>query len=76
MARSKESTYAWLYVGACRAASAARQRSHLARPCAAAPQLMHRPFARPFARRCLWAAAVLGIIPPPVVRVKPILWTR
>ena len=55
--------------------SAARQRSHLARQRAAAPQSMHLPFARRSARRCLWAAAVLGIIPP-VVRVKPILWTR
>ena len=55
--------------------SAARQRSHLARQRAAAPQSMHLPFARRSARRCFWAAAVLGIIPP-VVRVKPILWTR
>ena len=61
MTRSNESTYAWLYVCACRAASAARQRLHLARPRAAAPQSMHLPFARRSARRWLWAAAVLGI---------------
>ena len=75
MARSNEFTYTWLYVGACRAASAARQRAHLARPSAAAPQSMHRPFARRSARRCLWAAAVLSIIPP-LFRVKPIQWTQ